>query len=369
MNEIIRFSNILRDKNVPVSIRSTKDAFMAYRMFRGRDELREALFSVYVKDMRHADAFMEAYGEVFGTAGKDEPLESGEDSTEIIQAPDGDINGKEGESLILDDFNELKPEIEEIIDLRGDERNIIDRDMSTLDAFDPEIFELCRRLGIKIANRRSRRLRQSKRTRPDIRKSIRRNLKHGGTLIELLRSEPRERKSQHIFLSDVSGSCDWISNWFFCIVYAAQKTFYRSRFFDFDSKIVETTHLLDEEDLYDAFRNLRESRARNLMLHGTSNMYTAFREFLENVSFTGRSYIVILSDCRDWAGPKRNGVPESQGLISEMAEGARRVLILNPEPSKKWDAVDSCVSLYRDAGATIKEVRTLRQLAEAIEKL
>lgn len=49
------------------------------------------------------------------------------------------------------------------------------------------------------------------------------------------------------------------------------------------------------------------------MLHGTSNMYTAFREFLENVSFTGRSYIVILSDCRDWAGPK--------GMVSLKARG------------------------------------------------
>lgn len=369
MEKIILLSNILRDKGLPVSIRSTKDAFSAYKIFKNRPELREALFSVYVKDMRHSEAFMDAYNEVFGVLDEESDESSGSGKGERIKSTEEQIPGEVTEGINIEDLAEIQPEIPDIFDSRTDESQILDRDMSTLNTFDPEIFELCRRLGMKIANRRSRRLRRSKKMRPDIRRSIRKNMKHGGTIIELVRSEPRERKSQHIFLSDVSGSCDWISNWFFCIVYAAQKTFYRSRFFDFDSRVIETTHLLDEDDLYDAFRNLRESRIRNLMLHGTSNMYTAFSDFLENVNFTGKSCIVILSDCRDWAGPRKDGIPESAELVAEMSEKARKVLILNPEPKKKWDVVDSCVSIYRDAGAAVKEVRTLRQLAEVIEGL
>lgn len=369
MKRIIHLSNILRDKGVPVSVRGTMDASEAYRIFKGRPELRDALFSVYVKDVRYAGAFMEAYEEVFGVPAESESDGSGEsEGLHHLKASENFSANSEVE-MGIEEIAQLKPEIEELTDPSMDVAAVMDRDMSTLNSFDPEIFELCRRLGIKIANRRSRRLRQSRRMKPDIRRSIRKNIKHGGTVLELIRSEPRERKSQHIFLSDVSGSCDWISNWFFCIIYAAQRTFYRSRFFDFDSRIVETTHLLDEDDLYDAFRNLRESRIRNLMIHGTSNMYTAFRDFIEGVTFTGKSYIVILSDCRDWAGPRRDGIPESVELVAEMSERARKVLILNPEPEKKWDVVDSCVSLYRDAGASVMEVRTLRQLAEVIERL
>jgi len=42
---------------------------------------------------------------------------------------------------------------------------------------------------------------------------------------------------------------------------------------------------------------------------------------------------------------------------------------LNPEDKNKWDVVDSCVSYYIDAGASVREVRSLRQLAETIEKI
>ena len=43
-----------------------------------------------------------------------------------------------------------------------------------------------------------------------------------------------------------------------------------------------------------------------------------------------------------------------------------QVDILNPEDKKKWDVVDSCVSLYRGAGAQVYEVSTLNQLAEFV---
>jgi uncharacterized protein with von Willebrand factor type A (vWA) domain len=49
-----------------------------------------------------------------------------------------------------------------------------------------------------------------------------------------------------------------------------------------------------------------------------------------------------------------------------MSSMAKKVVILNPEDKKKWDVVDSCVSLYRGAGAQVYEVSTLNQLAEFV---
>jgi len=210
---------------------------------------------------------------------------------------------------------------------------------------------------------RSRRQRQARIMRPDIRRTIRKNLQYGGALIDLVKSKPKIKKNHHFFLNDVSGSCDWISNWFFCLVYAAQNSFRRVRVFDYDNKSVETTVAMDEPNMMDAFIKVRDIRQKNLMIHGTSNMYQAFESFLDKVQLNHRTTLMILSDCRDWAGPKDDGKPRSAELIENMAIKCRKVMIFNPEDEKKWDVVDSCVSDYRDAGAEVHEVKNLNQLA------
>ena len=169
-----------------------------------------------------------------------------------------------------------------------------------------------------------------------------------------------------LFLNDVSGSCEWISSWFFMLMFACQKTFKDSRMFEFDNKTIETTEFLKEKYMVNAFAEIRLLRMRNMMVRGTSNMFTAFESFMKQADISNKSYIILLSDCRDWAGPKVNGVPASVELISQMSSMAKKVVILNPEDKKKWDVVDSCVSLYKGAGAQVYEVSTLNQLAEFV---
>jgi len=76
-----------------------------------------------------------------------------------------------------------------------------------------------------------------------------------------------------------------------------------------------------------------------------------------------------LSDCRDWAGPKYDGEPLSADIIRNISRKAKRVLILNPEEIIKWNAADSCVSYYEDAGAEAFEVSNLNQLADLISNI
>ncbi len=78
---------------------------------------------------------------------------------------------------------------------------------------------------------------------------------------------------------------------------------------------------------------------------------------------------MILSDCRDWAGPKSDGRPMSADLIENISKKSKRVLVFNPEPKNKWNVVDSCVSYYEDFGAEFFEVRNLEQLANLISEI
>jgi uncharacterized protein with von Willebrand factor type A (vWA) domain len=114
---------------------------------------------------------------------------------------------------------------------------------------------------------------------------------------------------------------------------------------------------------------VKDMRIKHMMVHGTSDMYSAFKQFQDKANINNKSYVIILSDCRDWAGPKVNGIPASVEIVEEMVRDAKKVIILNPEDKNKWDIVDSCVSLYQEAGAQVFEVNTLNQLAHFVEQM
>ena len=62
-------------------------------------------------------------------------------------------------------------------------------------------------------------------------------------------------------------------------------------------------------------------------------------------------------------------IPASVEVLEEIVRDSKKVIILNPEDRNKWDVVDSCVSLYEEAGAQVFEVNTLNQLAHFVEQM
>ena len=110
------------------------------------------------------------------------------------------------------------------------------------------------------------------------------------------------------------------------LMVSAQTAFKKSRTFEFDNKVIETTDALKEEYLIDSFVKVRDMRVRHMMVHGTSDMYSSFKGFMNQAKINNKSYIIILSDCRDWAGPKVNGIPASVELVEEMAREAKKQL-------------------------------------------
>lgn len=374
MDKILILSYHLRKSGIPVSIRSTEIAYKTKELLEYYDDdtLKTALKTVYIKDRSQLNRFNKIYDELFSKE---------EASEEKSKQRRGIFRSTAISNKLRIRKSKPKAQIDKsYLDLSGipsldDHKNIeenddiLNRDITRLNAYAPEIFDLCQKLGKKIANKRSRRKKLSKKFKPDIRKTIRKNLKYGGVPIELVRMKPKIRKNEHVFLCDVSGSCEWISTWFFLILYSARSSFNKSKTFDFDNKTIDTTEALDEKEIANAFINVRLMRQRNLMIHGRSNMYTAFKEFDEKAKITKKSYVIILSDCRDWAGPKEDGKPKSAEVLRGIAKKAKRVLILNPEPRDKWNIADSCVSDYEASGAQFFEVRTLEQLANFILQL
>ena len=384
INKIANLSADLRKEGLPVSIRSTQAAMEIYQDLGDSDRnlLKTALLAIYVKDRYDIPKFMKVFDEVFAAPDPEKEIMEeinkgkayrgkGPKSNKYIIKKQNTIGKRIRKEKITNEKLKMlsgQPLLEEAKKLERD-GELMNKDLTTLNRFDPRMLEICQRLGKRIANKRSRRKIEANSHKIDMRRTMRANLKYGGVPIDLVKAKPRPHKNEHLFLNDISGSCEWISSWFFMLMFSAQTAFKRSRTFEFDNKVIETTKVLKEEYLIDAFVRVRDLRVKNMMVHGTSDMYSAFKQFQETANINNKSYVIILSDCRDWAGPKVNGIPASVELIEEMARDSKKVVILNPEDRNKWDIVDSCVSLYEDAGAHVFEVNTLNQLAQFVEQM
>ena len=78
INEIVKFSGILRENGIPASVRSTKIACKAVPLIENNDgNLQEALACIYLKDQRQRKKFNEIYTSFFEEKGKDLTEENG----------------------------------------------------------------------------------------------------------------------------------------------------------------------------------------------------------------------------------------------------------------------------------------------------
>lgn len=383
ITKIANLSAQLRGEGLPVSIRSTQSAVQIYQDLGESDRqlLKTALMAVYVKDRYDIPKFNKIFEEIFKKEVKQETnneLDRGKSyrgkgpksNKYVIKKQNNAYKKLQKEKINNEKLKMLsgQPLLDEVKQLERD-GELMNKDLTKLNRFDPRMLEICQRLGKRIANKRSRRKVKSSSNRIDMRRTIRNNLKYGGVPLELVKAKPRPHKNEHLFLNDISGSCEWISSWFFMLMFSAQTAFKKSRTFEFDNKVIETTHALKEEYLIDSFVKVKDMRVKNMMVHGTSNMYTSFKMFQDMANINNKSYVIILSDCRDWAGPKVHGTPASVEIVEEMVRDSKKLIILNPEDKNKWDVVDSCVSLYQDVGAKVFEVNTLNQLAQFVEQM
>jgi len=375
---IVALSNQLREEGVSVSVRSTKTACDVWNLMKGSTDIKDmqyALKTVYIKDTHDEQKFDDIFEELFAEPEEGVKHTTKEESDspfkdpaieqeDIMGLPDSQISEIPIEQMIPPEFD-----AENLQQNKIQEKDLLKSDINHLNTFDERIVDLCRKLGKKIANSRARRKRLMKSNNINMPRTIRTNLKNGGKLIDIVYAKPKLNKTKHIFLNDVSGSCDWISNWFFSIIYGCQRSFDKISCFEFDSKVIETTDALKTESYEISYEAVTLKKLQRGMIHGQSDMAASFKEFLARTHLNHRTTVIILSDCRDWQGKREDGILESAVILKEIVTKSAKVLIFNPEPESKWDTPTSCVRDYQNAGAQVYEIKNLDHLARLITDL
>jgi hypothetical protein len=218
---------------------------------------------------------------------------------------------------------------------------------------------LARRLAARLARRR---------LRPegalDVRRTIRRSLAAGGVPLDPTFRRRHPHRADLWLLCDVSGSVAEFARFTIGLLTAVHDEVPRLRSFLFVDDVVEVTGLLAARTHdVDPFMLVGGAGAP---LGGRQSDWGAalarFRE-LHGAELTRRSTIVITGDARTHGRDPRTDV------AAELVRRTRGVWLLDPEPRDRWSDDDAVVGDYRRAGAQVVEVRTLAQLAGAVESI
>ncbi len=247
------------------------------------------------------------------------------------------------------------------------------QDLATVSATMANIKEHLLEIGKILASRERRRRRQAKSGKLDFRRTIRKNLKNNGIMLELVQKHKRIDDPEIIILNDVSGSTRWIADWFFVICYTAQQVYKKVRVFEFDNTMVEISSALARKTINRAMQERKkcwEDTIRRRRIH--SDYQDSFEDFftlIKHRPLNKRTSVLILGDCRDFEGMWRHDHPISSEYIQKMVNTTKRVVILNPESHSLWDAGDSVVKYYQRVGAEVYHVATLQDLLDFVFQL
>ena len=220
-------------------------------------------------------------------------------------------------------------------------------------------------LARKLATRLAARRRHASRGSIDLRRTLRGSLSTGGVPMKPVLRRRRPARPELVLLCDVSGSVSGFSDFTMLLVQALHDQFSKVRAFAFVNRLDEVTPLLvhgaaDPEGLGARIR----AEATLTGWHGSSDYGVALGEFAERYgdAVGPRTTVFVLGDART------NMSDPNLAAVRQVAERARRVYWLNPEPRAQWGTGDSAAPEYAEL-VEMHECRTARQLGALVARL
>lgn len=204
---------------------------------------------------------------------------------------------------------------------------VVNKDFSAFQADEmAEIAKAIMLIARKLATRESRRTRiASKSHQIDPRRTMRRNIKYGGTIVELARKTKKIRKPRIVLICDVSRSMDSYSRFLLQFIHAFQNSLGKVESFVFSTTLTRVTDYFKHEEISAALDRIASE------VHdwsGGTRIGQSLRTFNKEYGrklVDHNTIVLILSDGLD------TGDAEILGeAMEELAERACKVIWLNP---------------------------------------
>jgi len=288
-------------------------------------------------------------------------LELGEDSEtmedESLQVAGGeDDQAEEGEPTLLPTYSPREALSEKDFSEMGVEESR---------AISKAILLIASKIATQVSRRKKR---AAKGEQVDPRWTIRKSLKYGGEVVELVRRKRRIKKTRVVLLCDVSGSMDCYSRFLIQFMYGLQNELWGVETFVFSTSLTRITHLIRTKDIASALERISHDV---LGWSGGTNigrsLDTFNREFAPSL-VSHRTVVVIISD-----GWDRGNVSLLEQEIKKLKRRCQALIWLNPLLASK-DYQPLCKGMqavlpYLDYFLSVHNVQSLVSLGATMQKL
>jgi uncharacterized protein with von Willebrand factor type A (vWA) domain len=218
-----------------------------------------------------------------------------------------------------------------------------------------------RRLAAVLRSRVALRQKRAKTGQLDPKATIRANLKHGNVPIEI-KHRDRQLKPRLVVMCDISTSMRYCSELMLHLLYAMQDQISKTHAFAFIDHLEYITPDFMTQEPRDAVATvLRRMPPGHYSTDLGYSLETFGHEYMDTVD--RRTTFIMVGD-----GRNNHNDPRVE-LFRTIARRSRRTLWINPEPPLQWGTGDSDMLQYAPHCDTILQVRTLSDLASAIDGL
>jgi uncharacterized protein len=224
-------------------------------------------------------------------------------------------------------------------------------------------------IATKIATQISRRKKIGRKgSTVDPRWTMRRSMKYGGEIIDLVRRKKRIKKTRVVLLCDVSGSMDCYSRFLIQFMYGLQNELWGVETFVFSTSLSRITHLIRTKDIANALEKISGSI---LGWSGGTNIGRSLHTFNRNFApsiVTHRTVVVIISD-----GWDRGDVSLLEREMQDIKRRCRKIIWLNPLlASENYEPLCKGMQAalpYLDLFLSVHNVNSLVTLGRTLEKM
>lgn len=224
-----------------------------------------------------------------------------------------------------------------------------------------QIRDEIRRLAAKLRSRASLRQKRAKTGTPDPRRTIRANLRYGGTPIEL-KTRTRHKKPALVVICDVSTSVRYCTEFLLTLIYELQDQVTRTNSFIFISDLVDISMAFKEHEPREAVQRVMNNNRPGYYNTDLGNSLNTFKRDHMGL-ITSRTTVIILGDGRNNYNDPRIDIAQ------EIQRKSRRLIWFCPEPRSQWGTGDSDMHLYAVNSDGVYYVNTLNDLANAVDSI
>jgi uncharacterized protein with von Willebrand factor type A (vWA) domain len=224
-------------------------------------------------------------------------------------------------------------------------------------------------IATKIATQISRRKKVGRKGNViDPRWTMRKSMKYGGEVIDLVRRKKRIKKTKVVLLCDVSGSMDCYSRFLIQFMYGLQNELWGVETFVFSTSLSRITHLIRTKDIVNALEKISGSI---LGWSGGTNigrsLHTFNRDFAPSMA-THRTVVVIISD-----GWDRGDVSLLEREMQDLKRRCKKIIWLNPLlASENYEPLCKGMQAalpYLDMFLSVHNVNSLVALGRTLQKM